>query len=108
MATVMNPYVRPRGADYVNFEPTPSLINLLVDDETLPIDEILYGLERDARIRLWINTLSPRLRQIFHLLYVEEQTHAEVAATVGVSRARVSQLHRQMLDLGRSALAYLN
>lgn len=51
-----------------------------------------------------LGELSPRQRQIMHLLYVEEMTTVEAARQIGVSQGRISQIRSACIQQLREKL----
>lgn len=64
--------------------------------------------DRTAAVERWAETLPPRLRELYELLYVHGYSQREAATRLGVTQPRVSQLHQQLLRSGRSSLADLS
>jgi RNA polymerase sigma factor for flagellar operon FliA len=63
--------------------------------------------EENARLAAAVAELSERQQLILSLHYVEELTVREVAAVVGVSISRVSQIHSAALNKLKRALSHL-
>ncbi|HZO36557.1 MAG TPA: FliA/WhiG family RNA polymerase sigma factor [Solirubrobacteraceae bacterium] len=61
--------------------------------------------ELHDHLRDALEALSERDRRLAHLIYVEALTQREVAARLGVTESRVSQMHSQMRNRLRLALA---
>jgi RNA polymerase sigma factor (sigma-70 family) len=62
----------------------------------------------EAAVRKWVTSLPTQLRMLYRLLYVDDRKMSEVAFALGVTPARVSQLHRDLLTSGRKALPHLH
>lgn len=66
-------------------------------------------LER-AEVRAWLRpalaALSPRIRRLLHLRFVEGWTQEQIAADLGVSQMHVSRLLRRHLSALRDELAF--
>jgi len=62
---------------------------------------------RELRQRLVraVDTLPPQERTVIRSHYLQEISFEEIAAKLGVTRGRVSQIHRQALLRLRDALA---
>jgi RNA polymerase sigma factor (sigma-70 family) len=56
------------------------------------------------RISSWTESLPETLKKLYLLLYHVELPQSAAARLLGVSQPRVSQLHRQILTLGRRQL----
>ncbi len=58
-------------------------------------------------VNQWVRAQSAKLQAMYDLLYVHGYTQREAAATMGVTQARVAQLHRALLMRGRIELGDL-
>ncbi len=68
-----------------------------VDDDIIP----------RLTVGAWVAGLSPSLKVLHELLYVQECTQREAASIMKISQPRVAQLHRDLLEEGRRNLADL-
>ena len=76
-----------------------------VPDETQDVVDEVSRRERSAILKDAIEGLSERERQVVYLYHYEGLTCKEVAAVLGVSEPRVSQLHTRSLGKLRERLA---
>ena len=76
----------------------------LTAEATCPTETLTWR-ERAKSLQRAMGTVSPRLRRVIVRHYFEDASYAEIAAELGVSRARVSQLHNQALARLRDELA---
>lgn len=53
----------------------------------------------------WVARLPFRLQRVFELIYVEGCTQREIAQKLGITQARVAQLHSQLLVRGKEELS---
>lgn len=60
--------------------------------------------EKSFALNMKLRLLPERLRQICHLLYVEDLTYAEAGRVIGVSESRICQLHDRLLKLIREQI----
>ncbi len=60
-----------------------------------------------AVVRGWIGSLSPILRKVYDLLFVQELTQREAASQLGVSQPRIAQLRAELLAQGGRELPLL-
>ena len=58
-------------------------------------------------IALWVSRLPRRLQELFRHVYADGRSQREVARIMGLSQPRVAQLHRQLLQRGRTDFAEL-
>lgn len=77
---------------------------VLTNDD--PAEHFYLG-ERAQHVGHWAYSLPPILGKVYSLLYEHDLTQREAAAELGVTQARVSQLHAQLLKRGRIDLADL-
>jgi len=82
--------------------PLPDDAPLAGDD--LPADERLAKAQTHARVTAAISSLSERLQLVMSLLYAEGLSNKEVAQVLGISEARVSQLHSDAIKKLRGTL----
>lgn len=81
------------------------LLGESVPDETQDVVDEVSRRERSAILKDAIDGLSERERQVVYLYHYEGLTCKEVAAVLGVSEPRVSQLHTRSLGKLRERLA---
>lgn len=77
--------------------------DLLSDDSPGPEDALLIG-ERLRYLRAGVETLPDRLRQVVEELFFHDRPVAELAAEMGVTQSRISQLRTEALGLLRDGL----
>lgn len=103
------PYIRTSIANAVR---TPILRDpVLVQAEELP-DDTLVSEDSDVEldyyvmheVRSWVRSLPPQLQAVYKFLYVRGLTQREAAERMGVTQARIAQLHRALLQMGASGL----
>lgn len=70
-----------------------------------PLD-CLVEEEDEAAVREWVGRLHGRDRQILKGVYWREIPQAQLARSLGLTSARVSQIHRALLAAGRQALQW--
>mgnify|MGYP001617806553 CR=1 FL=1 len=80
------------------------------DLENLPLDELGVDERIDDRqkwnlIQAAIETLPPRLWDVFNLYTFEEMTLEEIGMALGVTQSRVSQLYKQAIKHLKDELA---
>jgi RNA polymerase sigma factor for flagellar operon FliA len=81
---------------------------LLVSSDGDPEDQIL-AVERAACVTTAINALPERLQVVIRGYFFEERTVADIAAELGVTQSRVSQLRSEAIELLRDGVnAQLN
>jgi RNA polymerase sigma factor for flagellar operon FliA len=73
-------------------------------DEALPENVYARVELRQLHDQLWhmVERLTPREREVVWMHYREGRPFEEIARTIGVTKGRVSQLHRQALERLRS------
>jgi RNA polymerase sigma factor FliA len=64
----------------------------------------VFASDADDRVRLALDRLSPRDRDVAEMIYVEDRSMSEVGAVLGVSQSRVSQLHSRIKRSVREAV----
>ncbi|MGE4244214.1 sigma-70 family RNA polymerase sigma factor [Ramlibacter sp.] len=76
-------------------------------ETTLPDDAYSQAEARQMRERLWrvVDRLTPREAQVIRRHYLQHQPFEEIARELGLTRGRISQLHRQAIERLRQALA---
>jgi RNA polymerase sigma factor for flagellar operon FliA len=67
-------------------------------------DEALLGAERIGYLRDGVAELPERLRHVVTAYYIEQRPLTQIAAELGVTQSRTSQLRAEGLDLLREAL----
>ncbi len=68
-------------------------------------DLALHAKDRSARIKEVIETLPEKQRLVMSLVYYNELSQKEVASVLGVTEARVSQLHKEAIERLRKRLS---
>lgn len=58
-------------------------------------------------LRLVLNTLKPRERQIIVLRYFKEKTQVQIAKMLGISQVQVSRIEKKILDEMKRKIKYL-
>ena len=86
--------------------PIVDLEATLSSDERAPEDHVLREELLDA-LRVAILALPPKLRWVVGATYFENRPLASVAAELGVSESRISQLRAEAIDLLRDGLHVL-
>ncbi|MBM3464184.1 MAG: FliA/WhiG family RNA polymerase sigma factor [Armatimonadetes bacterium] len=81
------------------------LLGECVQDKSQDVEVEVQKRERAAILRAALDELSERERQVLYLYHYEGLTCKEVAAVLGVSEPRVSQLHGRGLAKLRTRLA---
>jgi RNA polymerase sigma factor for flagellar operon FliA len=83
---------------------------LVAPEDSLPDNAYAQIEMRDLGKRLWRLTeqLTHREAQVVRLHYLQEQPFEQVAAALGISRGRISQLHRQAIERLRALLKAAN
>ncbi len=95
--------------------------SLFGDEESLDVfqmevsDEGLEEFERQdalpvikARVREWVRGLSASKRKIIELIFYRGMNQSQAARLMGISRARVGQILKEIAKCGRFALAELS
>ena len=76
--------------------------------ESKPEDEVIDAVERRRkieRVRRALEKLPERDQQVLSLYYVEDLTYLEIGGMLGVSEARICQLHGRAIKRLRAELA---
>ena len=68
-------------------------------------EETTFDKERSAQMKAQIEQLPEKQRLVLSLVYYNELSQKEVATVLGVTEARVSQLHKEALERLRKKLA---
>ena len=83
-----------------------------ISERLVTADAGLAELEREdmlaavrPRVAEWLRSLPEQKQNLVDLMYHRGLNMAHAARTMGVSRARVSQMHREIVESGRLALA---
>jgi len=114
IANAMKNHIRQtsRRASHETLWPNEYFATGSISDRLVTADPGLVELERQdalvvvrARIAAWLRSLSERKQKLVDLVYYNGLNMAVAAHELGVSRARVSQLHREIVTSGRFALA---
>ena len=61
-------------------------------------DLVIHARNRSIRIKEIVETLPEKQKLVLSLVYFNELSQKEVAQVLGVTEARVSQLHKEALD----------
>lgn len=83
--------------------PGSVLADVVPDPSATPEDELL-GSERLHWLRSAVTTLPDRLRVVIVGLYLEDRSIADLAAELGVTESRISQLRTEALGLLRDGM----
>ena len=83
--------------------PGSVLADVVPDPSATPEDEVL-GAERRHWLRAAVHTLPDRLRAVIVGLYLEDRSIADLAAELGVTESRISQLRTEALGLLRDGM----
>ncbi|TQL01646.1 sigma-70 family RNA polymerase sigma factor [Cellulomonas sp. SLBN-39] len=83
--------------------PDSGVAETVRDDQQTP-EESLIASERVHWLRTAVEVLPERLRVVVAGLYLEDRTVADVAAELGVTQSRISQLRTEALTLLRDGL----
>lgn len=84
--------------------PLPLAEDAPLAGDDLPADERLAKAQQHALVTAAVAALPDRLQLVMSLLYAEGLSNKEVAQVMGVSEARVSQLHSDSVKKLRAAL----
>jgi RNA polymerase sigma factor (sigma-70 family) len=77
----------------------------LFEDESQPKPEFsVYQPNSDVILTGWVQTLPRRLREVYHLLFVEELTQQEAGVKLNISQARIAQIRHALLERTRERL----
>ena len=76
-----------------------------VRDQAVRQDQTVHAKERAAKIKGLIEGLPERQRLVLSMVYYNELSQKEVARVLGVTEARISQLHKEALGRLRKRLA---
>ena len=70
-----------------------------LSDATNVFDEVLYSIwiENDAVLKI-INTLTPREREVYNLIYIQGKKPEEAASLLGISHSTVRNIRKQLKD----------
>lgn len=77
----------------------------IVDDGLNPEDTVLTD-ERLVYLKAAVKALPPRLRYVVEQVFFEEKSVNEVAASLGVTQSRVSQLRTEALSMIRDGMVH--
>ena len=64
----------------------------------------VYQPNSDSILTGWIQTLPRRLREVYHLLFIEELTQQEAGLRLNISQARVAQIRQALVERTRERL----
>lgn len=76
----------------------------LVPDDSLGPEDALLTTERLRWLRAAVQTLPDRLRRVVEGIFLEDRPVAELAAELGVTQSRISQLRTEALTLLRDGM----
>lgn len=79
-----------------------------VDDRLLPADTLAASEEQNRHLRLAIKRLPQRERRIITAFYFEGKSRPKIAASLGISQCRISQLHAKAIERLRGLLRGLD
>lgn len=82
---------------FTNQGETLELKDVVEDNKTIPIDQLLLDEEKKAALYRGIQKLPERDQIILNLYYVEELTLKEIGEVLDISVPRVSQIHGKIL-----------
>lgn len=82
---------------YTDSDTDMSMLDLVEDKNVVNSEDKLLLQEKIGALTQAVTHLSERNQQILQLLYVEELGMKEIAYILGISKARVSQLHGKAL-----------
>lgn len=82
---------------YADGDSDTSMLDVLEDSAAVKQEESVLLKEKLGVLADAISTLTERNQQILQLIYVEELGMKEIAYILGISKARVSQLHGKAL-----------
>jgi RNA polymerase sigma factor (sigma-70 family) len=112
-----SPYIRrvianaARTARLKEVRQTKNSVSLDVNADALQEQKCTPESDSDLFLRksvaVWLRTLPKRVQQLFTLLYVEGHTQRVAALKLGITQARVAQLHSQLLQRGKLDLIHL-
>lgn len=112
-----SPYIRrvianaARTARLKEVRQTKNSVSLDVNADALQEQKCTLESDSDLFLRksvaAWVRTLPKRMQQLFTLLYVEGHTQRVAARKLGITQARVAQLHSQLLQRGKLDLIHL-
>ena len=75
------------------------------DRTTLPPDEMIDATRARSAIHLFLETLSPKQRDIVMRVFWHAESQASIARSYGVSAAAISKALSKILKLGRRYLS---
>jgi RNA polymerase sigma factor (sigma-70 family) len=78
------------------------VLSAVPDTESPDPAQMAERLESIQQVRAMLAELPPSLNRLFKLLYVEDLTQREASERLGISQARVAQLHRDLLNRGKA------
>ena len=95
-----------RLSNELSAQPPMSLddIGMDVRADAQRADQTVHEKQRAARIKDMIDGLPERQRLVLSMVYYNELSQKEVAKVLGVTEARISQLHKEALGRLRKRL----
>jgi RNA polymerase sigma factor (sigma-70 family) len=78
------------------------VLSAIPDTENLDPGQMAERAESIQHVRAMLAELPASLNRLFKLLYVDDLTQREVSERLGISQARVAQLHRDLLNRGKA------
>ena len=70
-------------------------------------DEVLQAKQEGARVREFVRSLSTTNQDVVRRRYWDDQSQADIAKSLNVSEAAISQRLRKIVTLGQSSLSDL-
>lgn len=86
-----------------SLDENPDGMNVLVDDDPVP-EEVVLAAEQVVYLRAAVRHLPDRLRMVIEALFFEGRTIADLAAELGVTVSRVSQIKAEAFALMRDGM----
>lgn len=84
---------------------TPDYVADLIPDTDCGAEQAAVGRDHLAELRAAVAELPPKLQRVIQASYLDGQTMAPIAAEMGVTESRVSQLRTQAVRRLRNTLA---
>lgn len=78
--------------------------DILEDSSAVDASNALERQEFEGQVQDAIGQLKPRYKDVIHLYYVEEMTMKEIGEILGVSEARICQIHKAAVSALRKRL----
>jgi RNA polymerase sigma-70 factor (ECF subfamily) len=102
---------RKRGSAAHGVAPASGLDNDVADDSPSPEDRA-HAQEVGAQVQAAISLLSPKLRAILALRYLEDMSYEDLAATLGLSlgtvKSRLARAHLALQSVVRNRFPHLD